>query len=167
MKFYLLTTVSFLFSLTAAAPVLKFQGSGPYSCSDSVKSAVSHAIGDEVETTAEDKGYVPRGTNWYTDRRTLRGIGEDGRELTWCTNNGCPPNNPYQYCTIIGCNRRREQTVPSTERMVESASYQCRDLVENARDKLKDLADQQKQSNLANGRACGLLFSNITITCYE
>ena len=168
MKIYFLTAL--LFALTEAQPVLKFEGSSSYVCPDRVGNAIAVAVAEQVDVQAEAIGVVPPATSLYTDslnvRRQLRGNGEDGRELTWCTNNGCPPNNPYQYCTIIGCNRRRE--LPMTTRAEqESASPLCPDLIASARAEFDAQAAALLQSNLANGIACGTLFSNITISCQE
>jgi hypothetical protein len=161
--FFLVTTVSLLFSLTEAACSLKLEGSGPYPCPDVVKNTIYGKLSQQVESTAEYKGYVPQGSMYYKDhdRRQLRGIGEGGREMSCAS---CIPQAGYQACVIMGQCRRRELTVPSTERMVQSTC--CHDLIASARDKLEDLTDDLKQSNTPNGQACGLLFSNITITCF-
>ena len=159
MKIYLLTAVSFLFSLTAEGTVLlKLEGSCSESvCPGGVKNAVSDVVSTEVEATALDLG--------VGNRRQLRGI--DERELTWCTDQGCYRNNPFQYCTIIGCPRRRDQTASGTQRLVQSTSTACPDLADTARAELDAQVEALAASNLANADACTCLFSNITITCWE
>ena len=166
MKLYFLTVVSLLISLTAAAPpILKFEGGGPLACPLTVQSTISGSVSHDVETTAETLGIVAQGAHQYDNRRQLRGNGEDERELLTCLQNGCPPNNPYTYCTIIGCPRRRVLAAPTTERMLDPAA--CTNLVAKARTTFQTKADQQKALNTAAGNACGILFSNITITCVQ
>jgi hypothetical protein len=159
---------------------LKFQGGSSYSCPISVAGGIiANNVTQKVEVKAETIGVVPVGSSLYTSaaatsisvystvpgnavRRQLRGNGEDGRELTWCTNNGCPPNNPYQYCTIIGCNRRRELPVVSSVG-IATLTPACPDLVASARAEFTAQAAYLKSI----GSTCSNLFSNFTISCQE
>jgi hypothetical protein len=172
MKLYFLTFASLLISLTAATPpILKFAGSGSLACPLTTQNTISSSVSQDVENEAENSGIVAQGAHQYNNRRQLRGNGEDGRDLTWCTNNGCYPNNPYQYCTIIGCPRRRE--LQSTGQQVgqstsgQSTTDACTKLVATARTTFQTQAAQYKALNTAAGNACGILFSNITITCVQ
>jgi hypothetical protein len=145
--------VSLLFSLTEATTLLVKLEAVCTQYATGCPVVLQNAVSNQIEQAV------------IVNRRQLREDG--GRDLTWCTDQGCYRNNPFQFCTIIGCPRRRENELTGTERMVQSISNECPQLVDAARTEIEAQAAALSASSLANGDACACLFNNVKITCME
>jgi hypothetical protein len=165
MKLYLLTTLAILFSLTEAAPVLKLQGNPSIYCPDSIGNTYVANVDGAVNTKAITDAIITTNSTLYMTplaRRQLRANGEDGRELTWCTNNGCPPGNKIQYCWIIGCYRRRQLQASAGATLAK-----CPGLIDKAYAALANESAAQLASTGPYGANCSALISSITVGCQE
>jgi hypothetical protein len=165
MKLYLLTTLGLFFALTEAAPVLKFQGNTSIYCPNSIGDSYVDNVDAAVNAKAITDVIIPRNSTLYMTplaRRQLRANGEDGRELSWCTNQGCFPGNAKQYCWIIGCTRRRELQASAGAALVK-----CPGLINKAYASLASESAKQLASSGPYGANCSALILSITVACQE